>query len=92
MTVIHIHRAKCDGCEKEIPLEQASGWLSVEYMVTSEEEAAYLMARAQRTGSSGVITGNFCTLLCLGSWAMNAEKLKGMEGMPVFNPEVEDEG
>jgi hypothetical protein len=91
MTVIHIHRVKCDACEKEVRVEYASGWLSVEYMVTSEEEAAFLMAKAHATGTSGVFSGNFCSLPCLGSWAMNADKLNSMEGMPVFDPEVDDD-
>ena len=90
MTQIRVHRVKCDGCEKEVPVEKASMWFHVEQMVTSEEEYAYLLAKAQSTGTSGVLSGDFCTLSCLHSWALNAGTLKAMEDMPPYEGD-EDE-
>jgi hypothetical protein len=90
MTSIHIHRVKCDGCEKEVSVEHASGWYHVEQVITSQEEIAFILQRVERTGYSGVHTGEFCSLTCLSSWATNANTLRDMEDKPTFEEEVDE--
>ncbi len=87
MTTIHIHTMKCDGCEREVSIEQASGWYAVNEIVTDEQRYAELVARAHQSGISGAISGDFCTLECLKDWAGNAITTHGMEGL--FNDDSE---
>ncbi len=89
MTTIHIHTMKCDGCEKEVPLDHASGWYAVNEIVTDAQRYAELTQRAEATGISGAISGDFCTLTCLQQWAVNAGTTQGMEGL--FNNDPEDD-
>lgn len=79
MSVIHIHTIKCDGCEKESPLEQANEWYSVQEIITNMESLLHIKEKQETTGFTGVTAGDFCSLVCLSKWAFNADKLKGME-------------
>lgn len=70
---------KCDGCEREDDLSNCTGWYSVQEIVTSPEQYEHLVRLAEDTGISGAISGDFCSLVCLASWAHNADTLRRME-------------
>lgn len=74
-----IHLAKCDGCERTISLKEADGWWTVHQVVVSTEKYQELVTRAEATGYSGAISGDFCSLPCLAKWATNADTLRLME-------------
>ena len=79
MAEIHIHKAKCDGCDKEVNITEASGWFRVSQYVTSEDEYMQRMEMAEQTGNAGIINGDLCSTACLASWANNVHTLDGME-------------
>lgn len=79
MTFRQLRFLKCDGCEVELLIEEAQSWYSVSGIITSPEQYEALARRAEDTGSSGIISGDFCSLSCLSRWAANADTLRGME-------------
>ena len=91
MTEIHIHNVRCDGCDKEIHAFEADGWWSVHEIVGTPERYKELVMEAQEKGISGAISGDFCSLPCLASWATNAGTLKSWENKPTFDPEFKPE-
>lgn len=92
MAVIHIHRIRCNGCDREEDLESVNNWLEVTQMVTNTENYIELVMQAQQTGMTAAYSGHFCSLKCVSSWALSAETLSNMEDGLFKDPEPPDEG
>ena len=74
---------KCDGCERRVKPDQAAGWYQVAVTITSQEQLDSIHERITQTGNSGLLSGDFCSLLCLRDWAGNAIITAQMEaGLP----------
>lgn len=78
---------KCDGCERKVKPEDAGGWYAVSITITSQEQLEMLHERVALTGNSGLLTGDFCSLMCLRDWAGNAIITSQMEGSLPEDPE-----
>lgn len=67
---------QCDGCEQRVNRKDCTGWLNVQQVVTTQEQLAALVARAQEVGMSDAKSGDFCSARCLASWAANLALLE----------------
>lgn len=71
---------KCDGCERRVAPQDAAGWYTVSITITSQEQLEELHERIALTGNAGLLTGDFCSLVCLRDWSINALITQQMEG------------
>lgn len=74
-----VHKIRCDGCEREANATDVDGWWNIQEVVTTRERYEKLVEEAHEKGVSGALSGDFCSLPCIESWARNAEVLKGLE-------------
>lgn len=70
---------KCDGCERTMPKKDSGGWYEVSVSVTSQSQLDDIQERVALTGTSGLLSGDFCSLRCLAEWALNAQVTQAME-------------
>lgn len=70
---------KCDGCERTVKNTEAFGWFAIQQIVPTRAEYERLVEEANERGYSDAISGDFCSLGCVESWARNAATLKAME-------------
>ncbi len=79
MTLIpHAPEVQCDGCEVRVSVQELGRWLQVQTVVGTPD-AFMELADAESRGLAVHMHGDFCSLVCLGNWARNAQTLKEME-------------
>lgn len=67
---------ECENCQKRVLMELLSGWLNIRALVGSKEEFERLVEVDERD----LPVGDFCSLRCLGEWALAQDALRGLDG------------